>query len=474
MVYAQTLLKNIKENMIKAIIFDLDGVLVETKDIHFNALNLSIKNTLKINNAISYKDHINKYDGLPTKEKLNILFGKKLSTKNEKKINLEKQKITSDLIKQKIKFNSKIFKIFKNFFEKGYQICVASNAVKTTVESCLKILKIKKFVKYNLSNNDIDKPKPHPEIYLKLFLKLGLSPREILIIEDSYYGLKAARESGANVFQLNNAKDLSYKQLLDQIKIIDGNIKTTNMIWKDKKMNVLIPMAGEGSRFAKAGYTFPKPLIEIFQKPMIQLVVENLSIEAKFIFLVRKEHDQKYNVSSLLKVIAPNCEIVIVDKLTEGAACTTLLAENYIDKKDPLIIANSDQFLEWNSSKVLYEFTNKRLDGGIIVFNSLHPKWSYAKTDENDIVTEVAEKNVISNNATVGIYFWKKGSDYVKYAKQMIKKNIRVNNEFYVCPVFNEAIQDKKIIKIKKIDKMWGLGTPEDLDYFYKNFKGNI
>ena len=95
------------------------------------------------------------------------------------------------------------------------------------------------------------------------------------------------------------------------------------------------------------------------------------------------------------------------------------------------------------------------------------------KTDENDIVTAV-EKNVISNNATVGIYFWKKGSDYVKYAKQMIKKNIRVNNEFYVCPVFNEAIQDKKIIKIKKIDKMWGLGTPEDLDYFYKNFKGNI
>ncbi len=133
-----------------------------------------------------------------------------------------------------------------------------------------------------------------------------------------------------------------------------------------------------------------------------------------------------------------------------------------------------DQFIEWNSSKVLYELSNKQFDGGIIVFNSLHPKWSYAKTDENDIVTKVAEKNVISDNATVGIYFWKKGSDYVKYAKQMIKKNIRVNNEFYVCPVFNEAIQDKKIIKIKKIEKMWGLGTPEDLDYFYKNFKGNI
>ena len=460
--------------MIKAIIFDLDGVLVDTKDIHFHALNLSIRKVLNINHAISYKDHLNKYDGLPTKEKLKILFGKKLSKKNEKKIRLEKQKITSNLIKKKIIFNDKIFKIFKSFYEKGYLICVASNAVKSTVDSCLKILKIKKFIKYSLSNNNVKNPKPHPEIYLKLFLNLELSPKEILIIEDSYYGLKAARESGANVFQLNSAKELSYKELLNYIKILDGNKKTTNMIWKDKKMNVLIPMAGEGSRFAKAGYTFPKPLIEIFQKPMIQLVVENLAIDAKFIFLVRKEHDQKYNVSSLLKVIAPNCEIILVDKLTEGAACTTLLAEKYIDKKDPLIIANSDQFIEWNSSKVLYELSNKQFDGGIIVFKSLHPKWSYAKTDENDIVTRVAEKNVISNNATVGIYFWKKGSDYVKYAKQMIKKNIRVNNEFYVCPVFNEAIQDKKVIKIKKIEKMWGLGTPEDLDYFYKNFKGNI
>ena len=460
--------------MIKSIIFDLDGVLVETKDIHFQALNLSIKKICKIDEAISYKDHLNKYDGLPTNEKLKILFKNKLSKKKSIQISKYKQKITVNLIRKKIIYNKKIFKIFKSLHEKGYVICVASNAVKLTVNSCLKILKIKKFIKYSLSNNDVKKPKPHPEIYLKLFLNLGLSPKETLIVEDSYYGLKAARDSGANVFQLNNSKDLSYKEISNYIKILNGVKKSKNMIWKNKKMNVLIPMAGEGSRFAKAGYTFPKPLIEIFQKPMIQIVIENLVLDANFIFLVRKEHDEKYNVSSLLKVISPNCKIVFVDKLTEGAACTTLLAENFINKNDPLLIANSDQFIEWNSSKTLYELTNKEIDGGIIVFKSIHHKWSYAKTDDNDIVTEVAEKNVISDNATVGIYFWKKGSDYVKYAKQMIKKNIRVNNEFYVCPVFNEAIKDKKIFKIKKIDKMWGLGTPEDLEFFNKNFKKTI
>ena len=116
----------------------------------------------------------------------------------------------------------------------------------------------------------------------------------------------------------------------------------------------------------------------------------------------------------------------------------------------------------------MYDIQNKNYHGAILTFNSIHPKWSYVKVDENNLVTEVAEKKVISNKATVGIYYWKHGSDYVEYAKRMIKKNIRTNNEFYVCPVFNEAIEDKKIIKSIKIDQMTGLGTPEDLDIFLK------
>ena len=110
------------------------------------------------------------------------------------------------------------------------------------------------------------------------------------------------------------------------------------------------------------------------------------------------------------------------------------------------------------------------LDGGILSFKSTHPKWSYAKIDENNYVTEVAEKKPISDCATVGIYYWKKGSDYVKYAEQMIDKNTRTNNEFYVCPVFNEAVQDCKRISTFNIDKMWGLGTPEDLHYYIDNY----
>ena len=236
--------------------------------------------------------------------------------------------------------------------------------------------------------------------------------------------------------------------------------------WQGGDMNVLIPMAGAGTRFEQAGFTFPKPLIDVGGKPMIQTVVDNLNIEARHIFIVQKSHYEKYNLEETLSLISPNCKIVQVEGLTEGAACTTLLAKEFIDNDQPLLIANSDQFVEWNSNEFMYSMTADTVDGGILTFKSTHPKWSYAKLDDFGFVSEVAEKKPISDTATVGVYFWKKGSDYVKYAHRMIDHNKRVNGEFYVCPVFNEAIRDGKKVKIFDVEKMWGLGTPEDLDRF--------
>ena len=235
-------------------------------------------------------------------------------------------------------------------------------------------------------------------------------------------------------------------------------------------MNVLIPMAGAGTRFEKMGYTFPKPLVDVQGKPMIQVVIENLNIDAKHIFIVQKKHYERYNLKHLLNLITNNnCEIVQVDGVTEGAACTTLLAKEYIDNNEPLLLANSDQFIEWDSNEFMYSMTADNVDGGIPTFKATHPKWSFVKLGKDGFVSEVAEKKPISEIATVGIYYWKRGSDYVKYAEQMIEKDIRTNDEFYVCPVYNESIQDNKKIRIFNINKMWGLGTPEDLDTYLKN-----
>jgi dTDP-glucose pyrophosphorylase len=206
-------------------------------------------------------------------------------------------------------------------------------------------------------------------------------------------------------------------------------------------------------------------------EPMIKVIVENLNIDANFIYIVQRNHREKYNLDTLLNLITPNCQIVEVDGVTQGAAVTTLLAKSLINNERPLLISNSDQYVEWNSNEFLYKVYETKLDAAILTFKSTHPKWSFVKCDEFGYVTEVAEKKPISDKATVGIYYWSKGSDYVRYAEQMISKNIRTNNEFYVCPVFNEAIEDKKRIKTYDVEKMFGLGTPEDLKFYLENYK---
>lgn len=455
--------------MIDTIIFDLDGVLVNSKDIHFKALNSALKkNGVKF--QISYEDHLKKFDGLPTKVKLRIfndlgLVDKKLNNKIQK----EKDKYTEIEFNKNIKFDKDIFHMFKKLSEE-FKLGIATNAVQKTLDLVIKKLKIRKFLNSAISTKKLKNPKPHPEIYLRSILNLNSNPKNTLILEDSHFGRIAAKDSGAVLMPIKNLNDVNYKNIIDFISFKKKTLFINPNTWDDKDLNIVIPMAGEGSRFTSAGYTFPKPLIEIWQKPMIQLVIESLGLKGNFIFLVRKEHLEKYNLKNFLNILAPNCKIVEVDKLTDGAACTVLLAKNLINNEKPLIISNSDQFIEWDSSKSMYNFISKKVDGGILTFKAIHPKWSYAKVDDKDNVIEVAEKKVISNNATVGVYYWKHGKNFVKFANRMIEKNIRVNNEFYVCPVFNEAIKENKIIKTQEVKSMWGLGTPEDLKFFIENF----
>ena len=451
--------------MKKLIIFDLDGVLIDTKDTHYIALNKALEEAGN-SYVIRESEHISTYDGLSTKEKLTMLSERKqLPLSLHKKIWDRKQQITNSQL-EKIEPSEKLIEIFKHLESEGYLIACCSNSIRKTVYQILFQLGIVKYFDYLVSNGDVKNPKPHAEMYWKTMSSLKVHPEDTIIIEDSPTGLLAAERSGAKVCRVKDSRDLTLSKI---INLMSGGEKT-NPKWEDDTLNVLIPMAGAGSRFEKAGYSFPKPLIEVNGKPMIQVVVDNLNIKANYIFIVQKSHKEKYNLDSVLNLIAPNCKIVEVEGLTEGAACTTLLAKEYINNNKPLIMANSDQFVEWSSSKFMYKMQEQDLDGGILSFKSTHPKWSYAKTDENNYVTEVAEKKPISDCATVGVYYWKKGSDYVKYAEQMIDKNIRTNNEFYVCPVFNEAVQDCKRISTFNIDKMWGLGTPEDLRHYIDNY----
>lgn len=237
----------------------------------------------------------------------------------------------------------------------------------------------------------------------------------------------------------------------------------------DKPLTIVVPMAGRGSRFADAGYVDPKPLIPVNGKPMIKLVIENLAPKAphRFVFICQREHVAAYGLEPLLTAWSPGAAVVQIDGITEGAACTVLKAAHLIGD-GPLMIANSDQYIDHSIDDYLDAIGG--LDGMIMTMTAHDPKWSFAAVDDDGMVTEVAEKKPISPHATVGIYNFTRGTDFVRGAEAMIAADLRVNGEFYVAPVYNTLIAEGAKFGIYNIgaeaDGMYGLGVPSDLDLF--------
>jgi dTDP-glucose pyrophosphorylase len=230
-------------------------------------------------------------------------------------------------------------------------------------------------------------------------------------------------------------------------------------------------MAGMGSRFSKAGFEKPKPFIDVDGKPMIVRVLENLVYEdARYILIARQEHLDKE--PDLVREIEKkfNAVFICIDKLTEGTACTALYARKLINNETPLLISNSDQIIDVDIAVFINDCVQRGLDGSILTFidEFQDPKWSFARVDNDGHVVEVKEKEVISEFATVGIYFFSKGYYFVDSAIDMIIENDRVNNEFYTCPSYNYLISEGKKVGIFNIDisEMHGIGTPEDLQKF--------
>lgn len=238
-------------------------------------------------------------------------------------------------------------------------------------------------------------------------------------------------------------------------------------------LNIVVPMAGRGSRFAVAGYKDPKPLIPIHDMPMIQLVIKNLrpSGPHRFIFICQSSHIEQYELQSKLEEWAPGSKVIGIDGITEGAACTVMIAENFIDSENPLMIANSDQYVNTQIDEYIARMAN--LDGLIMTMSADNPKWSFVGFDGEGKVERVVEKQVISSEATVGIYNFKRGADFVNGAKAMIAAEDRVNGEYYVAPVYNYLIKAGADIGVYNIgseaDGMYGLGIPEDLDLFLRH-----
>jgi dTDP-glucose pyrophosphorylase len=231
-------------------------------------------------------------------------------------------------------------------------------------------------------------------------------------------------------------------------------------------------MAGKGSRFVSAGFAVAKPFINVCGITMIERVLDNLRIDnARYILIARKEHI--LFEESCFKRLRDNykCEIITVDNITEGAACTILLSCWFINNDNPLLLANSDQIVEINIADFINDSVDRKLDGSLLTFPACHPKWSYAKIDNSGYLVELREKKVISQYATVGLYYYQRGKDFVNSAVQMISNNDRINNEFYTAPAYNYSVKNGLRIGIYNIEgtQMFGLGTPEDLNAYIEH-----
>lgn len=243
-----------------------------------------------------------------------------------------------------------------------------------------------------------------------------------------------------------------------------------------REINIVVPMAGLGSRFKNVGYQNPKPLIEVLGEPMISLVVRNLmpSVPHRFIFICQREHEEKYGLKKYLEKIAPGCDVKLISGVTEGAACTVLEASDMVEQNQPLVIANCDQYIKASMDEYIESWVRSTNRGYIMTMRATEDKWSYVRLNQNNLVLDVVEKVVVSDEATVGIYNFEKGSDFMGAARKMVQRNIRVNGEFYVAPVYNMLINDGYEVGIYNIGQcdstMYGLGTPEDLKEYIRQF----
>ncbi|MBN9344327.1 MAG: glycosyltransferase family 2 protein [Holosporales bacterium] len=239
-----------------------------------------------------------------------------------------------------------------------------------------------------------------------------------------------------------------------------------------RRINVVIPMAGKGSRFYEKGYKIPKPFIDVHGKMMIERVLDNLQLPtAKYFLIALQEHIENYKQYFNKINVNYDSEIIPIYKTTDGPACTVLATHRQINNEIPLLIANSDQVVDIKISDYIDDCFKRNLDGSIMTFKATDPKWSFAKINQKRLVTEVKEKVPISNNATVGIYFFKEGKYFFNGAIDMIAAADKTNNEYYVCPIYNYIIRQGGNIGIFEIDpgKMHGTGTPEDLEeYLFK------
>ncbi len=436
------------------IAFDLDGTLIDARDIHFECLNEALQSVGA--GTISFEEHIGRFDGLPTKEKLRMLLEEgRLGPYDVGRVVSEKDRLTAERI---IPFepNERLTELFVGLRVAGHMTAIVSNAKRSTIVSVVHALHISPDC---IVGGDDVAHKPSPEGYERAMHECNETRHGTIILEDAPVGKAAARASGARVIPVFDPQQLTLSSVLGYIS-------------GETSIDVVMPMAGDGKRFQEHGFVPPKPLIDVAGRSMAAVAVNTLDIpEARHILLPRADHLASHpGMSAALKGLVRSAVIVPVPSLTQGQASTVLLARHLIGDR-PLVIANCDQSIVWDSDRALHWMISQDLDGLVLTFTCLVPdkRWSYVEIGTDGLVKRAAEKDPISSRALCGVFITLRGTDMIRAIDEMISADDRVNGEFYVSPALNRMVAWGR--RIGEIPVAFSsLGTPELLAEHLGNF----
>lgn len=443
--------------MIRHIAFDLDGVLMDSRDLHLDALNAAIEKFAP-DHVIPRETNDGVLSEMPSRRKLEVLNSKGLDHRLNDMILQEKQRQTLRWIDVMVSPDKRLQNLISLLRAAGAKISIVTNAHRETAEKF--VVRAGLEVDCIVGNEDVSRWKPNPDGYVRAMARVECGPEETLVFEDTTHGMRAGIAAGARVTFVDDPQYLPDLVMSAIVDAEQGYLRSD--LPNVYGLKIVMPMAGEGRRFRDAGYAVPKPFIEVDGIPMYERVLESLGISARTFLLTRDWDGHQVDLGDK-RVPA---QVIKVPSLTEGAASTVLLAGEELDSDDALIIVNSDNIVGFDFARMHRECVRKDTAGCIVVFRDDHPKWSFAKLGPDGFVTEVAEKRPISDMATAGVYYWRRARDFARYARQMIAQDKRVNGEFYVCPVYNEAIADGKRITVQEARAFHSVGTPEDLDAY--------
>jgi HAD superfamily hydrolase (TIGR01509 family) len=464
-------------NRVQLVVFDLDGVLVDSRDLHYEALNAAIEAEAGTQYVITRAEHESIYDGLSTNQKLRLMsLTKELPLEAHARIWQRKQELTDVLVRQQLAPVAHVTQLLQQLKRCGYPVAVASNCIRSSVRNILDSIGLLPYIDACFSNEDVAHAKPEPDIYIKACASFGLQPHQALVVEDSTKGFEAALRAGCHLLKVDGTASVTAAAVFRRLQEVDA---------APVPITVVIPLAGnspqawlDGPESAPA--ELPLFLTDVRGRPALEWAVRSIKsarFPMRFVFVVKDAQAAALKLESMC-VKATGYEPTTVVRAraeTLGALKTVLQARQLLAPGAPLLIFDGSHIVDWRAGGCVDDVLCSRADGAVTVCSSSDPRWSYVRMQSNsNAVLEVHEKIAVSNSACSGLYFWRRAADFLEAADAVVAADTRTRGLFFLAPTFNHTIRGGAAVEAVPIAQTWSLRTASEVSFFAEHFFSNV